>query len=104
MPKLTTIKAAMLLPTLAFSAIASANAQPRSVELAGRDMTCRGKLISTDKQAGDTAKIGSCRFVVDLYPGVAKAILDACRFGRPCVVRARVNDGQITHVYSATRR
>jgi hypothetical protein len=73
------------------------------VELDGRDTTCRGKLINTDKESGDTAKIGSCRFTIDLYPGVAKAILDACRYGRSCVVRARVSAGEITHVYSATR-
>jgi hypothetical protein len=74
-----------------------------SIKLGGHDMICRGKLINTDKEAGDTAKIGPCRFTVDLYPGVAKSILDACRYGRPCVVRARVNAGEITHVYSASR-
>jgi hypothetical protein len=77
--------------------------QVRSVKLDGSDKTCRGALINTDKHSGDTAKIGPCRFT-DLYPGVARAILDACRYGRPCVVRARVNAGEITHVYSAAPR
>lgn len=74
-----------------------------SVELVGRTATCRGTLINTDKEAGDTARIASCTFTIDLYPGVAKAILDACRYGRPCEVQARVNAGEIIQVYGAKR-
>jgi hypothetical protein len=73
------------------------------VELSGHDMTCRGKLTNTDKYAGNTAKIGPCKFTIDLYPGVSNAILAACRYGRACTVRARVDAGEVVHVYRATR-
>jgi hypothetical protein len=69
-----------------------------SVKLDGHDMTCRGTLINTDKESGDTAKIGACRFTVDAYTGVT--ITDKCREGRPCTVRARLLGNNITHVYS----
>jgi hypothetical protein len=70
----------------------------QSVKLDGHDMTCRGNLISTDKESGDTAKIGPCNFTIDGYTGIT--ITDKCRFGSPCTVQARIVGAEITHVYS----
>jgi len=72
--------------------------EAHSVKLDGYDMTCQGTLINTDREAGDTAKIGSCTFTIDAYTGVS--ITDKCRFGRRCTVRARLVGNDITHVYS----
>jgi hypothetical protein len=72
--------------------------QVHSVKLDGRDMICRGTLINTDKESGDTAKIGLCRFTIDQFTGMG--IIGTCRYGRPCTVRARVVGSNITHVYS----
>ena len=71
----------------------------QSVKLDGRDMTCRGILVSTDLQSDDTGKIGPCRFIVDQFTGFG--IIGTCHYGRLCTVRARVVGDTITHVYSA---
>jgi len=84
---------------LALLVSASAQASPRGEQ---HYETCRGKLISTDPESGDSAKIGKCIIIID--DPVSKPILDKCRFNHPCVARALVDDADlITHVYSAAR-
>jgi hypothetical protein len=59
-------------------------------------------LTRTVDSEEDVYILGHCIAIV----GVVKAadIERSCKVGDRCTVRARVNDGEITHVYSIARR
>jgi len=64
---------------------ALALASPAVAQKAERDMTCRGPL----RGDGETYhRVGYCH--VDHDPAASKIVLGACKYYKPCVMRARV--------------